>query len=916
MSLLLVKMITLERPLLLFVILLNFQDIKAIEGAVFATDLCVYLVYNDENIISTPWNNTNQDVLTCCSSGNCVFNSLSDALVAATDNIFINLTTNVTLSSSVAIDHAVNITIDGVNTPTVYCTNTGSVHFISCSNVTIMGINWEGCGFNGGNTTSTYTSPAIQFYNSSSIRIQSCSFYNSTGQAVALSVVSDIWITSCQFSHNQYGGHGAAIHYSCGTSENPSLVINSCTFISNGLVKSVLYIDGSTGEAYNNISVQNSVFSDNQGVSINASHIHLHLSGDVMFQQNTADNGGAIFGIFSIIEVGNDATVYFSNNTANNNGGAVFLYNSNISFGANSSAQFKGNNANANGGSIFSESASIVSFGASSTATFTSNNASQYGGAIYLHHSNTSIVSSSIEFLKNSAKQYGGAIYLHNSDISVMNVSTVAFNNNSAPYGGAVNLHHSDISLNKNSSVLFNGNDGGAMRLYYSDVSANTSIITFTRNSAMRYRGGAIHARQHCNITFSNSVAIFDGNVAYYCGAVYAYSYTFISFNGHSIVEFTNSSARFYVGAVFIERYCQISICDTSVVAFNDNKNRLWGGGGAVSLKYYSDLSVANTAVVTFTKNSVSYDDGGAIDASSSCYISFGGASVVTFNNNIAGDNGGAISAFSSHISFSNTSIVTFNNNIARDYGGAISASSCQISISNTSIVTFNNNIARYDGGAIYIQSYTDISFNDTSVVTFVENRARSGGAICSAHVGSDITCNGTSVIKFLNNTASQYGGAVYIQDHSKILFDEHTLVKFHNNHAIHSNALNSSECSLWFKGNSMIVFIENSTASYEAVVYIRDSNAYFQDNTSIKLITSNLETGRVVTCTGNSLVFIEGNTTNFYINNASADEELFHTQQQCRIIHLEGSYVFHIICYNYSRHRLCNMLAANKQPS
>jgi len=130
-------------------------------------------------------------------------------------------------------------------------------------------------------------------------------------------LVSDVQITSCQFTHNnQYGGHGAALYYSCDASENHnqlSLVVNNCSFTSNGPAESVLYINGLTGDMYKNalVSVQNSVFSNNQGVPINASYIHLHLDGNVLFQQNTADNG-EIFGIVSIIEVDNDATVYFN----------------------------------------------------------------------------------------------------------------------------------------------------------------------------------------------------------------------------------------------------------------------------------------------------------------------------------------------------------------------------------------------------------------------------------------------------------------------------------------------------------------------------------------------------------------------------------------------------------------------------
>ena len=258
-------------------------------------------------------------------------------------------------------------------------------------------------------------------------------------------------------------------------------------------------------------------------------------------------------------------------------------------------------------------------------------------------------------------------------------------------------------------------------------------------------------------------------------------------------------------------------------------------------------MSISNTSVVTFYNNSIRYDDGGAIYAYCSCHISFSGASVITFNNNFAGNHGGDIYASSGHISFSDTSVITFNNNFAGNHGGAIYASSCHISFSDTSVVTFNNNIAgdyggaiyassschisfsgasvitfsnnsTRDGGAVYMYYYTDISFNDTSSVTFV---GRSGGAIYAARIGSYITFNGTSVITFLCNTAIQYGGAVYIKDHFKIFFDEHTSVTFYNSYATRGSALYSiNDCSLWFEGNSMVMFTENSVTSYGSAVY------------------------------------------------------------------------------------------------
>ena len=536
-------MITSVRPLVLFLVLLASQDIKETEGS---NDLCVYLVNDDGDAVSGQGDD--QDVLPCCSSRSCVFNSLSDALRAATSNLLINLTTNMNLTLNVTIDHVDDITINGVNSPTVHCTNTGGVHFISCSNVTITGIIWEGCGYNDAGTS--YISPAMEFYNSSNITIEGCSFYNSIGQGVVLSMASDVWITSCQFSHNnQYDSHGAAIHctYDIENHTRLSLVVNNCSFVLNGPAESVLFINGSTSEVYKIVSVQNSVFLNNQGVAINTSHIHLHLGGDVLFQHNTASNGGAISSTSSIIEVDSNSVVYFNHNSAITNGGAVYLYNSSINFGINSSVEFEGNTANENGGSIYCESGSQISFGKYSTATFTSNDAYMYGGAMYLQYSDVSTINSAIKFVNSSATQYGGAVYLNHSDISINNNSSVQFNNNSAQYGGGAYLYYSDISAD-NSTITFTKNTaatlsqytyGGAVYLHYSDISAYSSVIKFTRNNATASQdsgyayGGAVYLL-NSDISANNSVITFTKNNAtlsrYTYGGAVCLDYSDISY--------------------------------------------------------------------------------------------------------------------------------------------------------------------------------------------------------------------------------------------------------------------------------------------------------------------------------------------------------------------------------------------------
>ena len=69
----------------------------------------------------------------CCVYGNCSCSSFYSALDNLTSNVLINITTDVELSSFIPIVNLTNIAITGNNNPTVYCYNSGGLHFISCT---------------------------------------------------------------------------------------------------------------------------------------------------------------------------------------------------------------------------------------------------------------------------------------------------------------------------------------------------------------------------------------------------------------------------------------------------------------------------------------------------------------------------------------------------------------------------------------------------------------------------------------------------------------------------------------------------------------------------------------------------------------------------------------------------------------
>ena len=215
----------------------------------------------------------------CCEYGNCSCNSLDHALANLGSNILINVTTDVMLSLLITASNLQNVSIIGHNNPTVKC-KTGGIYFIFCHNCIIQGITWNGCGTN--KSIGNHTVPGLKLSNSSNVTIQNCCFQHSVGQAVVLSEASgDVNITNCKFANNvDYGGHGAAIHYSSDNARKSQFVfiINNCNFTSNGYTKSVVYIENKLFESHK-IMFNYSIFWNNQGT-----YICLHNKSQNLFE--------------------------------------------------------------------------------------------------------------------------------------------------------------------------------------------------------------------------------------------------------------------------------------------------------------------------------------------------------------------------------------------------------------------------------------------------------------------------------------------------------------------------------------------------------------------------------------------------------------------------------------------------------
>jgi len=273
----------------------------------------------------------------------------------------------VTLSTILALNYFANNAIIGNGNATISCNDAGGLKFVNCDNVAIVGLKWEHCG-----SMNETLNPGIVFYDSSDISILSCSFHNSTGQAVVLSNVSgSIHINNSNFTNNNYyNGHGAAIHFTPDAKTISKLTINHCNFSFKKGEKSVVYLDGSSTYQSYYILVQNSVFINNRGVPIYILHANLHLCGDILFKENTAQSGGGIYGDHSAVVYDYKCEVNFVGNSVESYGGAIYLTHSTLCLKENAVVKFIGNRAEKFGGAVFSELMSNITIGDSSSVIF------------------------------------------------------------------------------------------------------------------------------------------------------------------------------------------------------------------------------------------------------------------------------------------------------------------------------------------------------------------------------------------------------------------------------------------------------------------------------------------------------------------------------------------------------------------
>ena len=741
------------------------------------------LISVDEDLFTNGEDNNSH---ICCVYGNCTCNSLDHALANLTSNVLINITTDVMLPSLIERSDLQNVSITGHNNPTVNCKNAAGIHFKFCHNCIIQGIAWNKCG--------STTKAGLMLNNYSNVTIQNCSFQHSLGQVIVLSEVSgNVNINNCNFVNNsQYRDHGTVIHYYSSITKdftpNFEFNINNCKFSHNKHAKSLIYIE--SGFEHNSAMLCNSIFQHNKGVSIFLVNKKLGLNGKILFQNNNAEDGTAIYiSDYSTVVFGENSNVMFIHNYADNAGGAILSRNhSKILFNQSSKVRFTSNSAGNYGAAIYSLENSQIIFTGNSKVKF-NGNAGKYGnpkfpGTIYTEKQvYISFESNTTTYFSDNIAYVGGAIFaINNCHISLKGKSNVVFSNNTADYGGAVYLR-------RFSSIYFEGN----------------STTVFDKNTASNY-GGAIRAYDNSNLYFEgNSTTVFINNpVSSYGGAIGTYNNSNVSFEGNSIAQFSNNSAGVSGGAIYL--WLSI-ICfkGDSTTEFSKNTASIYGG--AIRAYNNSNVSFKSNSVIQFSNNIGGWH-GGALYVKRFSNICFEENSTTVFNNNTASSRGGAIRTFdNSNIYFEGNSTTEFNNNTSLYYGGAISTHDNNICFEGSATTVFSNNTASNYGGAINSNDNSNISFEENSITQFCNNTAKYGGAIDS-YYNSIISFKGNSTTEFSNNIAFKYGAVVYALSDCDIAFDGYSKVTLTDNKATNGAIVYSYiNSKIMARGDSRAIF-------------------------------------------------------------------------------------------------------------
>ena len=138
---------------------------------------------------------------------------------------------------------------------------------------------------------------------------------------------STILLKKCEFVNNRSPGQGTVLYFLADNVNDAHVQIQDTNFNQNK-GDSTVYIAATQSDFTHNIKliVNISTFTNNVGSSMYLSACDMKLSGNVLFKNNEAENGGAMYlDQRTTVTIDDEASVQFIGNTATLNGGAIYV---------------------------------------------------------------------------------------------------------------------------------------------------------------------------------------------------------------------------------------------------------------------------------------------------------------------------------------------------------------------------------------------------------------------------------------------------------------------------------------------------------------------------------------------------------------------------------------------------------------
>ncbi len=401
--------------------------------------------------------------------------------------------------------------------------------------------------------------------------------------------------------------------------------------------------------------------------------VNITENGDVLFEDNRTNvgSGAAIAVKVSTLNILNNRSIVFKDNSAYRSGGAIDAIDSDVYIKGNDEVVFEGNTANNDAGAI------------------------SIGRSTYTENCNLFVEDNkSITFAYNTSSS-GGAI-----NVGTIGNGTVVFRNNVGDETPAY-----DISFIGNESYY----DGGAIN--------SVAALSFVDNGDIYFADN--------KVTSPTSTLSYDG------GAIYiSANYAPLTFDGNHSITFKDNYSTHNAGAISVSgTETSLIIKNTSGdVIFSGNEACMSGGAISGTVTF-----TGNKGRILFEDNVVTGPSGGSFDgggAISGRTATFTGNADLIFKGNSATWRGGALNLSinnSSYVGglFQNNEDILFEGNSAIK-GGAI-FSNGMVKIENNGNIAFTNNSAD-DSAAIYSDGELHITGNES--VSFTGNNAKDAATI------------------------------------------------------------------------------------------------------------------------------------------------------------------------------------------